>query len=281
MRLRAGLGIALLLMGPLSLWSTSGLAANISLAPLDGDPAHAIVAVEGDLEVGDDILFRAQVGRLTEAVVRFNSDGGNLLAGIAIGKIIRLNSFTTVVLDGQRCASACALAWLGGIPSFMGKDAHIGFHAAYIIEAGRATETGVGNALVGSYLNWMGLSERAVIYITQAAPAKMTWLTLRDAEQIGIEVTLFGQAPAARSSFQWLKRRAEEGDARWQEALALKYLLGDGVQKSTAEAAKWLHRSADQGFLPAIDDLGEFYWLGSNGFPQNNAEALNQIAACP
>jgi hypothetical protein len=171
-------------------------AANISLAPWDGDPAHAVVAVEGELVLGDDVLFRAQVGRLTKAIVRFNSDGGNLLAGIAIGKIVRLNSFTTVVLDRQRCASACALAWLGGSPSFMGNGAYIGFHAAYIEKAGQATETGVGNALVGAYLTWLGLSERAVIYITQAAPTEMTWLTLRDAERIGIDVTRFGQPPA-------------------------------------------------------------------------------------
>jgi hypothetical protein len=180
----------------LLLWSTVGFTADISVAPLDDDPAHAIVVVDGELVSGDDVLFRAQVGRLTKVIVAFNSDGGNLLAGLAIGKIIRLNSFTTVVLDGKRCASACALAWLGGSPSFMGNGAYIGFHAAYIEKAGQATETGVGNALVGAYLTWLGLSERAVIYITQAAPTEMTWLTLRDAERIGIDVTRFGQPPA-------------------------------------------------------------------------------------
>ena len=60
----------------LSVWSTSGLAANISLSPLDGDPAHAIVIVEGRLESGDEIQFRTQVGRLTKAIVDFNSNGG-------------------------------------------------------------------------------------------------------------------------------------------------------------------------------------------------------------
>jgi hypothetical protein len=178
MRLRAGLALnfkaILNLAAVLLLWSTSGFAANILLAPLDEDPAHAIVVVEGELVSGDDILFRAQVGQLTKAIVTFNSDGGNLLAGLTIGKIIRLNSFTTVVLDGQRCASACALAWLGGQPSLMGDSAHIGFHAAYIENAGQATETGVGNALVGSYLTRMGLSESAIIYITKAPPNEMT-----------------------------------------------------------------------------------------------------------
>jgi hypothetical protein len=172
----------------LCLWSTSGLAANISLSPLDGDPAHALVAVEGDLEVGDHGKFRTQVGRLTKAVVVLNSRGGNLLAGIEIGKTIRLKSFATAVLDGLQCASACAFAWLGGSPRFMERGAQIGFHAAYIEKAGRASESGVANALVGSYLAQIGLSENAVVYLTQAAPNEMTWLNLRDAEKIGIDV---------------------------------------------------------------------------------------------
>jgi hypothetical protein len=218
-------------------FSTEGFTASISLVPLDNDPAHAIVLVVGNLLPGDDIAFRTQVGRLTKAVVAFNSDGGNLLAGIAIGKTIRLKSFATVVLDGQRCASACATAWLGGSPRFMASGAHVGFHAAYIKQAGRANETGVGNALLGSYLTQIGLSESAVIYITQAAPTEMTWLTLRDAEQIGIEVVPWAseQTPAkqpaqppvrvARPSAEpELRRRAQlfvsKLNSKWSDAAA-------------------------------------------------------------
>jgi hypothetical protein len=172
----------------LCLWSTSGLAASISLSPLDDDSAHALVAVEGTFEADDHIKFRTQVGRLTKAIVVLSSDGGNLLAGIEIGKTIRLKSFATAVLDGFRCASSCAFAWLGGSPRYMERGAQIGFHAAYVKSEGRASESGVGNALVGSYLTQIGLSENAVVYITQAAPHQMTWLTLPDAKQVGIEV---------------------------------------------------------------------------------------------
>jgi hypothetical protein len=182
----------------LSLWSTSALAAKITLAPWGDDPAHGIVAIEGDLVSGDDVKFRAQVGRLTKAIVVFNSDGGNLLAGIQIGKTIRLKSFATAVLDGSRCASACAFAWLGGSLRFMERGAQIGFHAAYIDSAGRASESGVGNALLGSYLTQIGLSENAVVYITQAAPTELTWLNLRDAKQIGIEVLPFEPPPSTQ-----------------------------------------------------------------------------------
>ena len=192
-RLLAQFKAVLNLAAALSVLSTSSLAASISLLLLDNDPAHAIVGVEGDLVSGDDVQFRTQVGRLTKAIVAFNSNGGNLLAGISIGKTIRLKSFATAVLDGQTCASACAIAWLGGSRRFMSPTAHIGFHAAYTEKAGRASESGVGNALVGSYLAQIGLPETAVVYITQAAPSGLTLLTLRDAEKIGIEVSLFQQ----------------------------------------------------------------------------------------
>jgi TPR repeat protein len=257
----------------LSLWSTSALAANISLVPWGSDPEDAIVTVEGDLELDDDIRFQAQVGRLKWARVRFNSDGGNPLAGIAIGKIIRLKSFETVVLNGQRCASACAFAWLGGSHRFMEDGARIGFHAAYVQKAGQPTVSGVGNALLGSYLAQLGLPESAVIYITQAGPTDITWLTWHEARQMGIEVVRFTQPPALPLAGD-IQTRAEQGDARWQEALGLKYLLGDGIPHNPAEGLKWLRRSADQGFLLAIDDLGEFYWLGSYEVPQNDVEAV-------
>src|SRR5262249_21057478 len=171
--------------------STSSLAANISLTPLDNDPAHAWVAIEGRFEAGDEIKFRTEVGRLTKAVVAFNSDGGNLQAGIEIGKMIRLKSFGTAVLNDLRCASSCVFAWLGGSPRFMERGAQIGFHTAYTVNEGRASESGVGNALVGSYLTQIGLSETAVVYITKAAPTQMTFLTLQDAGHIGIEVLPF------------------------------------------------------------------------------------------
>ena len=69
----------------------------------------------------------------------------------------------------------------------MGAKARIGFHAAFNPETGQ--ETGVGNALIGSYLSQIGLPDRAVIYVTQASPQSMTWLTMSDAQERVIEVS--------------------------------------------------------------------------------------------
>ena len=117
-------------------------------------------------------------------------DGGNLLAGLGIGRAIRLKEFTTIVPKNSVCASACGLAWLGGIERLVDEGAHVGFHAAYITDKGESKETGMGNALAGAYLNQLGLTQSAIAYVTEAAPQNMKWLTAEDAKNVGITMTV-------------------------------------------------------------------------------------------
>jgi hypothetical protein len=155
-----------------------------------GDEQPALVSISGELEANDGDQFRSKTSFLSKAIVSFNSDGGSVVAGIQIGESIRLKGFATTVDGNARCASACALAWLGGTRRFMSAESRIGFHAAYNQKDGH--ETGVGNALIGAYLNRIGLPYAAVVYITQAAPSSMTWLTSADAGKRGIDVELSG-----------------------------------------------------------------------------------------
>jgi hypothetical protein len=164
--------------------SKHGFAATIDIVDKNG---IALVIVQGRFVPDDISAFKAKIGPLSRAVVAFQSEGGSVLTGIQIGETIRLKNFITLVPDDTRCASACALAWLGGTKRFMSSGAQIGFHAAFDATSGQ--ESGVGNALVGAYLTRIGLPYSAVIYITQAAPTAMTWLNLKDAERQGIDVS--------------------------------------------------------------------------------------------
>jgi hypothetical protein len=147
----------------------------------------SVVVVEGSLAAFDEDQFAAKAASLSSAFVAFSSDGGSLPAGLRIGEAIRRMGFSTIVPDGRRCASACALAWLGGVERFIGTSGKISFHAAYDSASG---ESGVGNAVVDAYLSKIGLPYEAVTYITQAASNEMTWLNISDAAQRGIRVTL-------------------------------------------------------------------------------------------
>jgi hypothetical protein len=148
------------------------------------------VVIEGDLEFEDVAAFQSKTAPLptTKTTVEFRSKGGSLLAGIRIGSLIRAKKFATVVPDGAQCASACALAWLGGIRRFVGEHSRVGFHAAYVNKAGGPVESGSGNAILGAYLNQLGLSEKAILYITHAVPTSMQWLRMEEAAEYGIAV---------------------------------------------------------------------------------------------
>ena len=99
-----------------SLWlvlASSALhAATFQTKPLND--TTVLVFVEGDLEFGDEKKFASVAIALDDAVVVFKSRGGNLKAGIDIGKAVRLKGFVTYVPDGQFCALRALLRGLAG-----------------------------------------------------------------------------------------------------------------------------------------------------------------------
>jgi hypothetical protein len=149
----------------------------------------ALVLLQGDIELDDIARFSARAATLSKATIAFRSDGGSLLAAIRIGALIRERGFITLVPDEARCASACAVAWLGGLQRLMGNGSKVGFHAAYVLKGRRPVESGPGNAVLGAYLFQLGLSEDSIVYITEADPNSINWLSREEAAQHGIEVS--------------------------------------------------------------------------------------------
>jgi ATP-dependent protease ClpP protease subunit len=174
---------------------------------LPGDPGKpAIVIVTGEFSPGDEAAFVREVISIRDALVVFSSPGGSLGAGLEIGKAIRLKNFATYVPADTFCASACGLAWLGGTQRLMSRKAKIGFHAAYNDTSGFARESGMANAMVGAYLNSLGLPSHAVAFMTMASPDSMAWLSPQDATALGLNVEVFdfddGDQPSAPATSQ-------------------------------------------------------------------------------
>lgn len=169
-------------------------AAEITAIPLDR-PGQGVVILNGDIEIRDRETFLTKIAPFSGGMVMLNSRGGSAYAGIEIGKAIRMRSFTTWVPSGSFCASACAAAWLGGSRRLMGKTALIGFHSVYQITNGQAVETSSGNAIFGAYLSQLGLSDRAIMYLSDAAPNSMNWLTPAEAKNLDINLTVFDAEP--------------------------------------------------------------------------------------
>ena len=204
---------------------TGAQAAEIDVKRLEG--GSTLVVVEGKLEISDVEAFQAKVASLPAGgtTVAFQSQGGHLLAGIRIGTVIRSKKFATVVPDAAECASACALAWLGGTRRFVGKEAMVGFHAAFTLkEDGAPAESAPGNAILGAYLNQLGLSEKAILYVTQAVPESIQWMSMREAAELGIVVSPLPPPKSARKPTATATARAEHPEGT-PEQRAIDFVL--------------------------------------------------------
>ncbi len=69
-------------------------------------------------------------------------------------------------------------------------------------------------------------------------------------------------------SFDQVRQLAEKGDAAAQNALGLRYAIGEGVKLNEVEAVRWFNRAAQQGNVSAQSKLGSLYYSG-RGLPQD------------
>lgn len=152
-----------------------------------------LITLEGELKPGDNSSFAQAAIYAENAIVILSSPGGDLQAGMEIGEIIRIKEYSTLVPKDFSCASVCALAWLAGQPRYMEPGARIGFHAPRRTDDPTNRADSAGSALVGAYLSKLGLPSRAIAYFTEKQPDDMQWLTLKDADRLGIYVKEFRQ----------------------------------------------------------------------------------------
>ncbi|MBP7241438.1 hypothetical protein [Amaricoccus sp.] len=175
-------------------WGTPATG-RVAWGPYDGDAGRAWIRVAGDLtmEVADDfdrVAAEVKIGFPgRDAVdVLLASDGGQMAAGIAIGSEARRQGFSTIA--GGTCASACALAWLGGVRLGIESDGgRVGFHQIYDRDSGTADPQ--GNALAGSYLAKLGYDYAVTAFATEAGPDDMRWLESADAARLDLAVYWF------------------------------------------------------------------------------------------
>lgn len=217
--------------------------ADISKVKGKGDKIDQIF-IKGEITDEDAKTFK-QIALATErAVVLFDSPGGLLMPAIEIGKAIKLKGFGTAVIDSN-CTSACAMAWIAGQPRMISKGASVGFHAAYTEDAsGRQVPNSVANALVGSYLNNLGLNEKVVAFVTSAGPDQVRWLNKKEAERMDLNILKFENKLGAVLDF----------------SLALEKRFGSNP--SISDAVRLYRQSADEGFAGALNNLGDLYEKG-------------------
>lgn len=115
--------------------------------------------------------------------------------GLSIAAEIGQRGFTTVVAPGAECHSICAVIWVSGGSRIMDSTSTIGVHAAYrneVLDDGTslASESGVANADIGSFLTHVGLSREAIRYFTTAGPNDVLPITPAIAQRLDIDTAV-------------------------------------------------------------------------------------------
>ncbi len=241
---------------------------------------QAIITIDGELTADDTARFASIASNIPQAVVSLNSPGGSLSAGIGIGNSIRSRGYSTVAGPTALCASACGLAWLAGIPRMGHPNSRIGFHAAFTVTDGRAIERGVGNALVGSYASKLGLSDRAVAFITVASPETMMWLGNENADAAEI-ATVFGPTdqylkavPSARlAPVRTPNPKANPDLARYsvQVATAPSWEVASSIVRAYQRQLPGVIGSLKPIVLEAANETGRYYRVRFGSEPRDIA----------
>lgn len=132
--------------------------------------AHHVIRMKGPIEPGDAARFTTLYDKLykdtgiTPYVLVMDSPGGNFLAGIELGEALGTEAYidalrlkAVVVLEGERCLSACALAFalagsnLNDEPRMIESGGLVGFHMGVLPEKTQRSQAEVGQIMDLTY----------------------------------------------------------------------------------------------------------------------------------
>jgi hypothetical protein len=209
------------------------LAASVMLAPLFATAASAApmkfeyrktggnhccwwIQADGEIVADTPAAFEAFYHSLKYPpdIVRLNSLGGNLTAGVALGEKMRALGLSTEVgaTQGEAdkvagiCASACAYAFLGGKARFLDERARLGFHRFYsplAVDNAKAklfsgedldnTQKLLAGLLL--YTISMGVDSRIIVLASTAGMDEVFWVSKKDAQELRIVFDPTGYKP--------------------------------------------------------------------------------------
>ena len=154
------------------------------------------IYAKGIIDQGTAARLEALILRLNlpdKSQVHFDSEGGNLLAALELGRVIRKYGLHTYVGDWKRkdlvpCFSACTLAYLGGRFRFYSDNAMYGMHRFYFTGGASAATTSdvaqVASAEVVAYMREMGVDPNLFTEMTMAGRHELNILPKERLEEL-------------------------------------------------------------------------------------------------
>jgi hypothetical protein len=157
----------------------------------------AVVLVRRYYETLDEVSRRysEEQNKPSAATVNFQLDslGGDVEAGIELGRFVRDKKGGVLVPDDATCASACILILAGG--AYRHVSGKLGIHRVFLETSSRAmTAADVKRTMtlrqeqLRGYFREMNISERLADDMMVIPSAQTKWLSARDIEMYGLGV---------------------------------------------------------------------------------------------
>lgn len=171
-------------------------AASLSYETVDLENAKTALVVSGTFDFDADLSqIRLLLARPDVVVVGFDSPGGNPYKAMELGRLIRLYRVGTVQFRNMECASACALAFFGGVTR-VAEAGSIGVHkSSFQDKALISVENAVSavqeqTADTIDYLVEMGVSPKLISLSLKYESDDIRYLSSSEMRQFNITNTL-------------------------------------------------------------------------------------------
>jgi len=171
------------------------------LADIMFDRRDGFIILRGSFESSDDPGKLAKAVRTSGATaIGFDSDGGNVIKAMEYGRIIRTLRLDTMQIRGSECASACALAFMGGVKRvanpgsigvhqlFFPPDKKINSHAAVAATQWLTTE-------IMAYMTEMGINSQLIQLMLSIDADDIHYLTKNEMEGYALAISVPAKAP--------------------------------------------------------------------------------------
>jgi len=180
----------------ISLAPVTSVRAELFYSSFQAGDGAKILVVSGAFGPNEPLdAFTSALAANKASMVTFDSPGGNIYSAMALGRIIRLMGLITVQIRQLDCASACALAFIGGTERYAEAGA-IGVHrASFAPDSGLDREEAVASvqavtADVLEYLNEMGVSSDFLNFALRYDKSDIRYLSASEMQQLRVTTKL-------------------------------------------------------------------------------------------
>ncbi len=158
----------------------------------EGQKGERILVIAGKFDSQDTLLkFQSALNLHHPTIISFDSPGGSVVTAMKYGREIRLRGLKTAQIRRLECASACALAFVGGAIR-AAEPGSIGVHqTSFSSDADFSSEVAVATvqlltAQIIAYLSEMGVSADLLKIALATEPQDMRYLTGAEMDEFAV-----------------------------------------------------------------------------------------------